>query len=109
MKTFDANKKVVSVIEKTQQANYENVYNFFEAKNNDGSNDLNKATFSTDFVKKLIKIYAKDKSLIYDSFMGIGTTAKGCIETNMDFIGSELSDAQILNFKKWEEQYFDLY
>ena len=104
MKTFDANKKVVSVTEKTQQANYENIFNFFEAKNNDGVNNLNKATFSTDFVKKLIEIYAKPNSLIYDSFMGIGTTAKGCIETNMRYVGSELSEAQILNFKAWEEK-----
>ena len=104
IKTFNANKKVMSVIEKTGQANYENVYNFFEAKNNDGSNDLNKATFSTDFVKKLIEIYAKPNSLIYDSFMGIGTTAKGCIETKNRYIGSELSEAQILNFKAWEEK-----
>jgi len=104
LKTFDANKKVVSVIEKTGQANYENVYNFFEAKNNDGSNDLNKATFSTDFVKKLIDIYAKPNSLIYDSFMGIGTTAKGCIETQNNYVGSELSEAQIFNFEAWKEK-----
>jgi len=104
IKTFDANKKVMSVIEKTGQANYENVYNFFEAKNNDGSNDLNKATFSTDFVKKLIEMYAKDNSLIYDSFMGIGTTAKGCIETKNKYVGSELSAAQISDFKAWEEK-----
>lgn len=31
-KTFNANKKVTSVIERTGQANYENIYNFFEAK-----------------------------------------------------------------------------
>jgi len=104
IKTFDANKKVVSVIEKTGQANYENVYNFFEAKNNDGSNSLNKATFSTDFVKKLIEMYAKDNSLIYDSFMGIGTTAKGCVETKNKYVGSELSSAQISDFKEWEEK-----
>ena len=104
LKTFDANKKVISVIEKTGQANYENVYNFFEAKNNDGANDLNKATFSTDFVKKLIEIYARPNYLIYDSFMGIGTTAKGCIETKNNYVGSELSEAQILNFKAWEEK-----
>ena len=36
--------------------------------------------------------------------MGIGTTAKGCIETNMRYVGSELSEAQILNFKAWEEK-----
>jgi len=65
---------------------------------------LNKATFSTDFVKKLIEIYAKPNSLIYDSFMGIGTTAKGCIETKNRYVGSELSEAQILNFKEWEEK-----
>lgn len=102
IKTFDTNKKVISVIEKTKQANYQNIYNFFDAKNNDGVNTLNKATFSTDFVKKLIDIYAKPNSIIYDSFMGIGTTAKACIETNMKYIGSEISEAQILNFKDWD-------
>jgi len=104
IKTFDANKKVRSVIEKTGQANYENVYNFFEAKNNDGSNDLNKATFSTDFVKRLLYIYAKENSLVYDSFMGIGTTAKGCIEASMRYVGSEISEAQISSFKEWEKK-----
>ena len=104
IKTFNCNKKVISIIEKTGQPNYENVYNFFEAKNNDGSNDLNKATFSTDFVRKLIHIYAKPNSLIYDSFMGIGTTAKGCIETKNRYVGSEISAEQISNFKTWEER-----
>ena len=70
---------------------------------------LNKATFSTDFVKKLIKIYAKPNSLIYDSFMGIGTTAKGCIETKNSYVGSELSEAQILNFEAWEEKIKERY
>jgi DNA modification methylase len=46
-KTFDANKKITGRIERTGQANYENIYNFIEARNNDGSNSLNKATFST--------------------------------------------------------------
>lgn len=104
LKTFDANKKIMSVIERTRQANYENIYNFFEAKNNDGANDLNKATFSTNFVDKLIDIYAKPNSLIYDSFMGIGTTAKSCVKKNMNYVGSELSEAQIQNFKEWEEK-----
>lgn len=103
LKTFNSNKKVVSVIEKTGQANYENVFNFIEAKNNDGSNDLNKATFSTDLVKKLINMYAKPGSLIFDSFMGVGTTAKGCVETGNDYLGCELSEAQILDFMLWEE------
>lgn len=89
--TFSANKKIVSTIEKTKQANYENVYNYFEAKNNDGSTELNKATFSRDFVTKLLNIYAKPNSIIYDSFMGTGTTALACIKNNMRYIGSEVS------------------
>jgi DNA modification methylase len=87
-----------------EQKYYSVVDNFIEAKNNDGSNNLNKATFSTDFVKQLIEIYAKPSSLIYDSFIGIGTTAKGCIETNNMFVGSELSINQINDFKAWEEK-----
>ena len=86
------------------QKYYDIVDNFIEAKNNDGSNNLNKATFSTDFVKKLINIYAKPNSLIYDSFMGTGTTAKACIETKINYVGSELSEAQILNFKAWDKK-----
>ena len=95
-KTFDANKKVVSRIERTGQANFENVYNYFEAKNNDGSTKLNKATFSSDFVCKLLDIYAKPNSIVYDSFMGTGTTAVGCIKKRMRYVGSELSEAQCI-------------
>lgn len=102
LNTFNANKKIMSVIERTGQANYENVFNFIVAKNNDGVNKLNKATFSTELVKKLIEIYAKPNSLIYDSFMGIGTTAKACIETNNNYVGSELSNEQILHFENWK-------
>lgn len=89
--TFHTNKKVLSLIEKTQQKNYENIYNYIEAKNNDGNYALNKATFSTDLVTKLLNIYARPNSLVYDSFMGTGTTAKACIENNMNYIGSEIS------------------
>ena len=92
-KTFNANKKVKS-ISKTGQKYYENIFNFIEAPNNDGSNKLNKATFSSDLVKKLLYIYVKPNSLVYDSFMGTGTTAVGCKEMNINYIGSEISKAQ---------------
>lgn len=101
LSTFDANKKVVSTIERTGQANYENVFNFIQAKNNDGSNSLNKATFSTDLVTQLLDIYVKPDSLVYDCFMGIGTTAKACIGRNMNYVGSELSEAQVQDFNNW--------
>jgi site-specific DNA-methyltransferase (adenine-specific) len=103
-KTFDANKKITGRIERTGQANYENIYNFIEARNNDGSNSLNKATFSTELITKLMDIYAKPESLVYDSFMGIGTTAKACIEKGMSYIGSELSKPQIDHFEEWKKQ-----
>lgn len=54
--TFITNKRVTSV-RPTGQNNYENIFNFFEAPNNDGSCSLNKATFSTEFVTKLLEIY----------------------------------------------------
>jgi len=103
-KTFDANKKITGRIERTGQANYENIYNFIEARNNDGSNTLNKATFSTELITKLMDIYAKPNSLVYDSFMGIGTTAKACIERGMSYVGSELSKPQIDHFEEWKKQ-----
>ena len=92
-KTFNANKKIKSY-SKTGQPYYENIFNFFEAKNNDGSNKLNKATFSSEFVEKLIDMYVRPNSIVYDSFIGTGTTAIGCINKGIKFIGSELSNAQ---------------
>jgi len=93
--TFHCNKKVISTIKKTGQNNYENIFNFIEAKNNDGANELNKATFSVEFCEKLLDIYAKKGSLVYDSFMGTGTTASACKRKDIIFIGSELSEKQV--------------
>lgn len=91
--TFNSNKKVTTTTEKGQDF-YEVFYNIVEAKNNDGVNKLNKATFSTDLVRKLLNMYVTKNSVVYDSFMGTGTTALGCIEQNINFIGSELSKDQ---------------
>lgn len=93
MKTFSCNKAVKSY-RKTGQAAYENVFNFIEAKNNDGVCPLNKATFSSELVEKLLGLYAKDGAVIYDPFMGSGTTAVACQRLGFDCIGSELSKAQ---------------
>jgi site-specific DNA-methyltransferase (adenine-specific) len=99
--TFNSNKKVKSINEKTNQKFYENVFNFIEAKNNDGSNNLNKATFSSDLVYSLLDMYATDESIVYDPFMGTGTTAIGALRYNKEngynlkFIGSEISSQQV--------------
>ena len=91
--TFQCNKSVSSVRD-TGQPNYENVFNFITAKNNDNSTHLNKATYSTELVRKLLLLYTKEGDLVYDSFMGTGTTANACIIEKRDYIGSELSEEQ---------------
>lgn len=55
--SFHANKKVVSTRPNGQKM-YENIFAMVEAKNNDGVCPINKATFSTELVTKLLKIYA---------------------------------------------------
>lgn len=92
-KTFHMNKKVSSVRDNGQK-NFENIYNFIEAKNNDGSCKLNKATFSTEFCSKLLSMYGGEGITVYDPFLGTGTTASACIDFGYDCIGSEISPNQ---------------
>lgn len=86
---FRTNKEISSINEKTGQKFYKNYTNLIEAKNNDGFKTKLKATYSSELVEKLIHIYFPENSLIYDPFMGVGTTAKGCINKNCNYIGSE--------------------
>lgn len=97
--TFNCNKKKLKE-RKTGQSIYENVFNFITAKNNDSSNDLNKATYSTELIRKLLLLYTKENDLIYDSFMGTGTTANACIIEKRNFIGSEISKDQCIFSEK---------
>ena len=62
---------------------------------------MNKATFSSDLVYSLLDMYATDESIVYDPFMGTGTTAIGALRYNKEngynlkFIGSEISSQQV--------------
>jgi site-specific DNA-methyltransferase (adenine-specific)/modification methylase len=91
--TFNTNKQIIKTSDVGQDY-YEVFYNFIEASNNDGSNDFNKATYSTELVRKLLLLYTKEGDIIYDSFMGTGTTANACVIENRNYIGSELSKEQ---------------
>jgi DNA modification methylase len=91
--TYTANKPVTSVRE-TGQKMYGVVYNYISAPNNDGSCSLNKDTYSTELCTKLLNIYAKEGSVVYDPFMGTGTTAVACKQLGHTYIGSELSPNQ---------------
>jgi len=90
--TFTTNKKVSKINQSTGQKFYKNYINFIEAKNNDGYICKLKASFSQELVDSLINIYFPSGSLIYDPFMGIGTTGLSCITNNCDFIGSEINE-----------------
>ena len=93
--TFHSNKTVISTRSGTKQKMYSSIPNYIRAKNNDGICPFNKATFSTDFCTQLIYMYAKENAVIYDPFMGSGTTAIACLMNGRSFIGSEISENQV--------------
>lgn len=92
--TYENNRRIKSVSEKTGQRYYEAVYNFIDAANNDGKCSLNQAAFSSELCSKLFDIYCKKDWVVYDPFMGTGTTGLAAKKYGMGFIGSELSKAQ---------------
>jgi DNA modification methylase len=110
LETFETNKNFI--IGNNGQNYYDIIDNFIEASNNDGSNDLNKATYSTELVRKLLLLYTKENDLIYDSFIGTGTTANACIIEKRNYLGSEISKEQCnyaekrLNIKISQPQLF---
>ena len=93
--TYENNRRVKSVSEKTNQKYYEAIYNFVEAKNNDGKCPYNQATYSTELCDKLLDIYTQDNWIVYDPFMGSDTTAVSCRKRNWNYIGSEISSQQV--------------
>ena len=92
--TYKVNKQVTS-ISKTGQKYYSTFDNIILARNNDGVTSLNSATYSTELVEKLIYIYAPKGYVIYDPFMGTGTTANACKMLGYDCYGSEISEKQV--------------
>ena len=87
---FETNKTISKINEKTNQKFYKHYVNFIEAANNDKIKSKLKAAYSEDLVLKLINIYFKPNSLIYDPFYGIGTTSRACKKSNRNYIASEL-------------------
>lgn len=93
-KTFITNKQLISTA-KSGANNYVPIYNFIEAKNNDENTSLNKATYSTELCLKLLNMYAKEGMVIYDPFIGTGTTALAALKHKCFFIGSEIDEKQV--------------
>jgi site-specific DNA-methyltransferase (adenine-specific)/modification methylase len=49
------------------------------------------AVFPEELVDKIVTLFSNQGDLIYDPFMGIGTTAVSCIKNKRNWIGSEIS------------------
>ena len=91
--TFTTNKKIIGN-RNSGQAIYQIDYNFFEARNNDATTPLNKATFSTEFVNELIERYVLPTDVVLDNFSGTGTTMFACERRNRKGIYIEISEKQ---------------
>lgn len=92
--TFVMNKPITGVMA-TGQKNYANIFNLVEAANNDGPVSNHKATYSTDLCYKLLNMYAPPQSVVYDPFMGTGTTAIACKSLGHTFIGTEVTQEYV--------------
>ena len=60
-----------------------------------GSSDSHYASYNTDLIKKPILAGCPEGGVIYDPFMGTGTTAMAALRANRNFIGSEMSTEYI--------------
>lgn len=91
--TFKSNKRE---IQGKVYTSYSNMFNYFEAKNNDGKNEYNGATFSIEMVANLLNMYVRDNSTVYDPFAGTCTTAVACKMENRNIkcICSEIDKEQ---------------
>lgn len=45
------------------------------------------------FIKEILKMFTREKDIILDPFMGSGSTAVACIQTNRRFIGFEIEES----------------
>ena len=59
------------------------------------SSDSHFASYNTDLIKKPILAGCPEGGIIYDPFMGTGTTAVASLRANRNFIGSEMSTEYI--------------
>lgn len=52
--------------------------------------NLHGATFPEELVEKILTNFSRERDVVYDPFMGTGTTAVVCKKMNRRFIGSEI-------------------
>lgn len=57
--------------------------------------NLHGATFPEELVEKILTNFSRERDVVYDPFMGTGTTAVVCKKMNRRFIGSEIITSYI--------------
>ena len=50
------------------------------------------AMFPKQLAKRCMKMFSWKGSVVYDPFMGAGTTAIACVQNNRNYIGSQISE-----------------
>jgi DNA modification methylase len=93
LKTFHINRKITK-IGKNGVVYRSPIRNKLYCKNGK-SIEGNISTFSVDLITELIKLYGKTGDLIYDPFMGSGTTGIASLLSKCNFVGTEISQKQI--------------
>ena len=71
-----------------------NIWDFYVGGGNSTNDKIafeHPAIFPEELVKKHLESWSDENDLIYDPFMGSGTTSKMCLLLNRKYIGSELS------------------
>ena len=71
-------------------------FNMWEIKPESSIINKHPAPFPIKLAKDHIISWCNEKDLVYDPFMGSGTTAKAAIELNRNYIGSEISSEYCL-------------
>jgi len=72
-----------------------NIWDFYVGGGNSTNDKIafnHPAIFPEELVKKHIITWSNENDIIYDPFMGSGTTSKMCVLTNRNYIGSEISE-----------------
>ena len=71
-----------------------NIWDFYVGGGNSTNDKIafeHPAIFPEELVKRHLESWSNENDLIYDPFMGSGTTSKMCLLLNRKYIGSELS------------------
>ena len=88
---------------------------FFNRKNNKYNKSIwnilpdkknnHPAPFPIEIAKNCIMMTTKENDLVYDCYMGSGTTAKAALQLKRNYIGSEINEQYIIKHKYFENNF----